>query len=208
MIKLQIKMAEEKIAIQAKDAKIEGLLAMSGGKKGVVVSHPHPLYGGDMHNNVVKALTEAYFERGYTTCRFNFRGVGSSGGRHDYGKGEQEDVLAAVEFVSSTGAQHVDIVGYSFGSWVNALCLKNLLLVQRMVMISPPVGMMDFSFLGYSPKIKMVITGSSDHIAPSGLIREMLPKWNKEAELKVIDGADHFYWGKEGELSAIIKAII
>ncbi len=201
-------MAEEKITIQAKDARIEGLLSMSGGEKGVVVSHPHPLYGGDMHNNVVKALTEAYFERGYSTFRFNFRGVGSSGGRHDYGKGEQEDVLAAVKFLSSTGAQHMDIVGYSFGSWVNAMCMENLLLVQRMIMISPPVGMMDFSFLGYSPKIKMVITGSSDHIAPPGLIREMLPKWNKEAELKVIDGADHFYWGKEGELTAIIKAII
>jgi len=75
-------------------------------------------------------------------------------------------------------------------------------------MVSPPVNFIDFSFLKYSEKIRLVIAGSEDDIAPPAMIKDMIPVWNPEAEFNIIKGADHFYWGKTGELEAIIGDLI
>jgi hypothetical protein len=80
-------MKEERVFIQAGKVIIEGLLAKAPGEKAVIVTHPHPLYGGDMNNSVVAAVVEAYSSKGYTTLRFNFRGVGQSEGKYDEGIG-------------------------------------------------------------------------------------------------------------------------
>ncbi|RLJ02607.1 MAG: alpha/beta hydrolase, partial [Candidatus Aenigmatarchaeota archaeon] len=113
-------MKEEKVFFQAGDVKIEGMLYNAPGEKGAVVTHPHPLYGGDMHNNVVETVVQAYREKGYATLRFNFRGVGRSTGSYDEGIGEQEDVRAALAYLTGTGKTSIDLAGYSFGAWVNA----------------------------------------------------------------------------------------
>lgn len=201
-------MAEEKIFFQQKDLRIEGLLSKSPREEAVIVTHPHPLYGGDMHNNVVESIVEAYQQEGYTTLRFNFRGVGQSEGRYDDGTGEQEDVRAALGCLLDAGKTSIDLAGYSFGAWVNALGIKALDQVRRMIMISPPVNFMDFSFLEYSPKIRLVIGASGDDIGPPVMIKKMLPTWNPEAELHIIKGADHFYWGKAGEIKEIISSFL
>jgi len=194
-------MAEERIFFEANGMKIEGLLADSPGDKGVVICHPHPLYGGTMHNNVVKAVAHAYQEEGYSTLRFNFRGVENSEGDFGNGVGEQEDVKAALQ---TLGKKHVDLAGYSFGAWVNALGLAKFAEAQRLIMVSPPVSFIDFSFLQYSPKIKLVICGTRDEIAEYKMVEKMLPKWNDQAVLRVIQGADHFYSGYEEELIDIV----
>jgi alpha/beta superfamily hydrolase len=200
---------EKEVVIQSKGAELEGLLAKSScGQRGVVVAHPHPLYGGDMFNNVVETVTGAWFKMGYTTLRFNFRGVGQSSGAYDDGKGEQDDVAAAVKFIANTGVSYVDLAGYSFGSWVNALCLKRLFQAQRMIMISPPVGLLDFSTLGRTDRVGLVITGSSDQIAKSSMIQKILPKWNPTAEFRIIQGADHFYQTRTSELSTVIRKFL
>jgi alpha/beta superfamily hydrolase len=72
-------------------------------------------------------------------------------------------------------------------------------------MVSPPVGFMDFSFLGYNSKIKLVISGSHDDIAPSAIIQEQISTWNPEAKFRIIDGSDHFYWRGTNEVEEIIK---
>jgi len=72
-------------------------------------------------------------------------------------------------------------------------------------MISPPVNMLDFSFFKLDPRIKLVISGSEDEIASVGTIKKALSSWNKEAVLRIIQGADHFYWGKIDELKVIIR---
>jgi alpha/beta superfamily hydrolase len=161
-----------------------------------------------MHNNVVQTIISAYRLKGFTTLRLNFRGVGLSEGTHAQGIGEQEDVRSALAFLSEMGKPSIDLAGYSFGAWVNALGLASFDLVKRAVMVSPPVAVIDFSFLGYSPRIKLVISGSEDDIAPPALIKKMLPKWNPEAELKVIQGIDHFYAGRAGEVASTIKAFL
>ena len=201
-------MKEERVIFTSQDLNIEGLISESQGRKGVVVTHPHPLYGGSMDNNVVESVARVYGEKGYTTLRFNFRGVGRSQGTYDNGIGEQEDVRAAVAYLYGLGKTSIDLAGYSFGVWINAQCIERLTHVRRMIMVSPPVNFLDFSFLKACPKIRLVIAGSEDDIAPPAMIKPMLPVWNPEAAFKIIKGADHFYWGKTGEIETTINGVI
>ena len=198
-------MAEKRISFEADGLKIEGMMSEAQGDKGVVISHPHPLYGGTMHNNVVRAVAHAYQEEGYSTLRFNFRGVENSEGDFGNGVGEQEDVRGALK---ALGKKDVDLAGYSFGAWVNALGLAKFEEAQRLIMVSPPVSFIDFSFLEYSPKIKLVVCGSRDEIAEYRKVEKMLPTWNDQAVFKVIQGADHFYSGHEEELIDIIEEFL
>jgi len=198
-------MAEERIFIPVEDFNIEGLINESPGNKAVVITHPHPLYGGEMNNNVVLSIVNAYHQKGYTTLRINFRGVGQSGGSYADGIGEQEDVRATIAYLSDMGKTAIDLAGYSFGARVNAMGLDSYELVDRLVMVSPPVAFMDFSFLGYNSKIRLVISGENDDIAPPAKIKELIPTWNPETEFKVIDGTDHFYSGGATEVEEIIK---
>ena len=103
--------------------RLEALLALpESPSAGLVVCHPHPLYGGDMHNPVVVRASEVAQGLGLATLRFNFRGVGASTGVHDEGKGEQDDVLAALDMLAARlpAGRQLGLAGYSFGSWVSA----------------------------------------------------------------------------------------
>ena len=201
-------MVEEPVYFEALNIKIEGLFRSLPGDKGVVITHPHPLYGGNMYNNVVESLVRIYQLAGYTTLRFNFRSVGSSEGEYDNGIGEQGDVKAALHYLIQRGKKVLDLAGYSFGSWVNALAISAVDTVDRMVMISPPVAFMDFSSVGLTPQIDLVVAGSQDRIAPVKLIDKMLPTWNPRAHLEVIDGADHFYLGYTEKLESVLTAYL
>ncbi len=181
---------------------------MLPGDRGLVVTHPHPLYGGDMHNNVVEVICNAYQEKGYSTLRFNFRGVGQSEGGYEEGIGEQDDVRAAIDYMSGLGKEEIDLAGYSFGSWVNALGINGYEKVKRAIMISPPVDLMDFSCLINNPKIRLVITGSEDDIADYRSVEDKVSSWNREAIFKVIKGADHFYRGSTADLQKTIAEFL
>jgi hypothetical protein len=201
-------MAEKQIRFLSGDIEIEGLLYSSGGDKGVVITHPHPLYGGNMYNNVVESLFRIYQLAGHTTLRFNFRSVGASEGDYDNGIGEQEDVKAALNYLTQRGKKVLDLAGYSFGSWVNALAISGIDNVDRMIMISPPVAFMDFNSVGLIPQLQLVIAGSQDQIAPPTVIENMLPTWNPTAHLEIIGGADHFYIGHTGKLESVLTAYL
>jgi alpha/beta superfamily hydrolase len=201
-------MTEEKVIINSGKIRLEGIIKIQHGDRGVVVTHPHPLYGGNMHNNVVEAICDAYQEKGYSTLRFNFRGVGGSEGGYEEGIGEQDDVRAAIDYLSDLGKEEIDLADYSFGSWVNALGINRYEKVKRAIMISPPVDLMDFSCLINNPKIRLVITGSEDEIADYRSVKDKIHSWNREAIFKVIKGADHFYWRNTGELQKIIAEFL
>ena len=197
-------MAEEPVFFMSGTLQIQGLLQTKPGDKGVVITHPHPLYGGSMHNNVVESLVHAYQQAGYATLRFNFRGVGSSHGEYSDGTGEQEDVKAALHYLAEQGKNVVDLAGYSFGVWVNVLTQPERDTVHRMVMVSPPVAFLDFGPPQSIPQLRLVVAGSRDEIAPPELIKTILPNWNSSARLEIIEGADHFYGAYTEKLESIL----
>lgn len=198
---------EEIIEINSEECVLEGLIQKSG-NKGVVITHPHPRYGGDMYNNVVEWTTQVYQSHNYTTLRFNFRGVGKSTGTYDNGIGEKQDVLSAISILKNKGINHIELAGYSFGSWINANVVGNMEMVDRLVMISPPIGFVSFDSVGELKPLALVITGSMDDIAPADIIRKKITSWNKNARLDVIDGADHFYSGYRKELMSMVSSIL
>jgi len=196
---------EERIRIPSGSVILEGLMAAGSSARGVVITHPHPLYGGDMHNNVVETLVEAYSRAGFTTLRFNFRGVGGSGGAHGHGEAETEDVRSAARELAERGVQAVHLAGYSFGAWVNARALEQLPEIQDAVLVSPPVDFMDFSFLGFDSRVRLVITGDRDEIAGAAHVGSLVTQWNPEADFRVLPGTDHFYHGSTGALRAAVE---
>ena len=196
---------EERIEIQSDGLAIEGLLTKGTGSDGVVITHPHPLYGGDMYNVIVASLSRVYQSKGYTTLKINFRGTGRSQGTFDSGSGEQADVLSALSFLREKGSTRLALAGYSFGAWVNALAVSGGAQVDQMVMVSPPVSFVDFSPVGQLSPLDLIVTGSLDDIAPVDQIRTLLPKWKEDAELVTLDGADHFYAGYTDRLEAILR---
>ena len=197
---------EERITFTAQTIEIEGLLHKNSEASGVVITHPHPLYGGNMHNNVVETVARTYQKLGYSTLRFNFRGVGGSQGNYSDGTGEQEDVRAAIAYLADLGLKRIDLAGYSFGAWVigNLSCAGDG--IANMVMVSPPVAFIDFGPVSALGCLKLVITGSRDDIAPAEMIRQSYRQWNAEARFEVIDGADHFYGGHEDRLAEILTS--
>jgi len=195
---------EEKIQFQSGDLSIEGLISQGQGQRGVVITHPHSLYGGDMYNPVVASIGHVYQRRGISTLRFNFRGVGASQGSFADGIGEQQDVLAAVNWLKEKGLNHIDLAGYSFGAWVSAHLDPGAAAIQALVMVSPPVAFMAFDAGLTLPRLGLVVSGSQDDIAPPDQIRSLLPGWNPVAVFKEIQDADHFYFGFFKELEAIL----
>ncbi|MGD1972644.1 MAG: alpha/beta hydrolase [Desulfobacterales bacterium] len=199
---------EAKIKFLSDGHELEGRLEKSALQKGVVITHPHPLYGGNMDNNVVDAIGRVYRQNGYTSLRFNFRGVGNSQGSHDNGIGEQADVLAAVSYLADLGIEQIDLAGYSFGAWINALSSINEPRSANMIMISPPVAFIDFGTISDLGSLRLIVTGSLDDIAPPDLIEKCYGGWNSEAQFEVINGADHFYVGYIDRLEAILAGYL
>jgi uncharacterized protein len=198
-------MTETRISFACGSLQMEGMLECASATKAAVITHPHPLYGGDMDNPVVLTVRKAYACKGFSTLRFNFRGVGASNGRHDKGIGEREDVRAANAFLADLGMKEIDLAGYSFGAWVNAGVGEGF---ERMLMVSPPVAFIDFGPPAPIPNLHLIVTGERDEIAPSAMIDRVRPHWNPAAAFKVVPGADHFYSGYLKILEDVITAHI
>lgn len=166
------------------------------GARRAVITHPHPLYGGTMDNNVVLAARDAALSAGFATLRFNFRGVGRSSGVHDDGRGEVHDLAAAI---AEAGARPL-LIGYSFGAWVCASLLQQQSL--PCILISPPTGMFAFPVLQTDPL--RVVVGSHDQFCDLQALRASL-----DAErLTVVPGIDHFWFGREQGLRDFLTPIL
>jgi uncharacterized protein len=172
----------------------------SAPKGGVVVCHPHPLYGGDMDNPVVVRLAEVFGEMGLTTIRFNFRGTGQSTGTHGHGVDEQQDVEAArVRVTSLVGAGcPVLLAGYSFGAAVVAEVAAKHPELAGVVLVAPPLARVDperfAGLVPFGPRL-LVIAGSVDEICPTDALAR-LSESAPQAALQIIQGANHFFFGK------------
>ena len=165
-------------------------------KGGVILCHPHPQYGGNMYNPVINTAVEAASQEGFATLRFNFRGVGESGGSYGEGIGEMEDVGTAIDYLSSRLSDPnlpLILLGYSFGAWTGLPVAVKDGRIKGMVAIAPPLELFDFNFLKGCKKIKLFIAGSRDLWCPTSVLEEWYQKLEEPKSLAIIEGADHFY---------------
>src|SRR5262245_35189836 len=178
--------------------KLEGYLGFTAGARGgLVVCHPHPLYGGDMENPVVTRTAEVAREMGLATLRFNFRGVGTSEGTHDEGRGEQDDVRAALAALAAKlpPGRPLGLAGYSFGAWVSAHVATRESCLSALGLIAPPLAMLDFGAPITPPLDVLLVRGTRDPYFPPSEF-ERLASQLPAARTVTIDGADHFFFGK------------
>ena len=195
---------EDTIGFASGPWRLEGRLGLGAGRDAVVISHPHPLYGGDLDNPVVEALASVYRQLGYTTLRFNFRGVGASEGVYNDGRGEQDDLRAAAAYLAGLGKTVSDLAGYSFGAWVQVHLNPSIATVRRQLLVAPPVAYLAFDAIAELPPQLVVVTGDQDRIAPAALLREQAHRWRPEVRLHVLPGVDHFYSGALQRLAALL----
>jgi len=196
------------VSFESDGLQLEGLLHLPEKIPcpGVVVAHPHPQYGGDMHNNVVHALCRAASDAGAAALRFNFRGVGSSDGAYDNGDGERRDVLAALEYLR--GLPEIDgtrlaASGYSFGAAVSLRAAPTE--VCAMVAVSPPTmgGWLSVVTV-HSPAL--FVAGDRDEHCDPEVLREIAAGIG--AEVVVHEGVDHFWWGSDDRLIETVSAYL
>jgi alpha/beta superfamily hydrolase len=198
---------EEKIYIKNESLIIEGLLSKSSDERGVVICHPHSLMGGSMYNNVVEAIQESFAAENISTLRFNFRGVGGSTGVYGEGLGEKEDIFAVSEYLKKQGLKELFFAGYSFGAWVGSKILaENNNPFFCSICVSPPVDYFDFDWDNLKNKIDLLVCGDADQFCPLDILISEVKKIN--SPLEIIPGANHFYFGKEKELTRILKKYI
>jgi len=205
-------MKSETVEIFGDDLKLEGILELVSHASleipgpGVVLCHPHPLYGGRMDNNVTQAISMALANRGVTALRFNFRGVDRSEGTFDGGEGETRDALAAVSYLADreeVSPSRIGMMGYSFGG---AIALKAALSGEEVKAVAAvsPAGLPVFED---HPVPRLIICGSRDEIVSTSAIleeEEDIKGASGAGHIQLVDGADHFWWGYEEKLGQSI----
>lgn len=206
-------MSGDRTMFPAAGLHLEGVLYLnreSSPSPGVVVCHPHPLYGGDMDNNVVCAIANSLHQSSMAVLRFNFRGVGRSEGDFGDGLGEQEDVRSALAFLSSQGGvdpDRIGLAGYSFGAGVALSVALAKSKLNALALVSPFISDEDWVRLANSSFPALVTSGSEDEYVSSHRLRRLSQTVNgTSVECEIFAGADHFWWGHEGDLARRIAS--
>ena len=172
-----------------------------------LVCHPHPLGGGTMHNKVVFRAAAALQEAGFVTLRFNFRGVGQSTGEHDEGRGELDDVRAALNYLASNyPGSKILLCGFSFGARVGLEVGIADDRVNYLIGIGTPLDRYDFGFLERCRKPLLLVHGERDEHGDIEKLRSFVSQIQSrvDVQLVVIPDADHFF---EGQLNDLKRAI-
>lgn len=164
-----------------------------------LILHPHPQHGGTMNNRVVYSLYHSFVRRGFSTLRFNFRGVGRSQGEFDDGLGELSDAAAALDWMQShnPNATGCWIAGFSFGAWISMQLMMRRPEINGFISIATPASIHDFSFLAPCPASGLMVHGDSDDIIPEESTAKLADKLDKQKNISidynVVKGCDHFF---------------
>ncbi|HEX8773438.1 MAG TPA: alpha/beta fold hydrolase [Pyrinomonadaceae bacterium] len=172
-----------------------------------LVLHPHPMGGGTMHNKVVFRAASALNDAGLVTLRINFRGVGASTGEHDEGRGEIEDALAGLDYLSEHYPRSpVTLAGFSFGSRVGMEVGITDERVLNLISIGTPVDKYDFAFIEECRKPILFVHGDSDEFGRVDTLRSLVSRLPAQAHarLEIISHADHFFAGRLDEMKRVI----
>ncbi|MFY9607047.1 MAG: alpha/beta fold hydrolase [Blastocatellia bacterium] len=193
--------------IEGPAGRIESILKEPGNDvtRAAIVCHPHPLFGGTMHNKVVFRIARAFQDAGFAVLRFNFRGAGKSEGIHDNGQGEQDDLRAALRFIETKyPTAGLWLAGFSFGAAVmlRATCPDERALA--LVAAGTPVSRHAFSHVRPCNKPKLFVQGALDEFGSGEDLKRFVATLEGVNRLKIIDGADHFF---EGHLPEVFQAV-
>jgi len=174
-----------------------------------LVCHPHPVFGGTMHNRVVYRTAKAFLAGGAHVLRFNFRGVGASRGGYDGGIGEQADAAAALAFLQAQHPQEVLVVaGFSFGSWVGFQAALRCPQVRGLLGVGVPTFRFDFSFLHRVTLPKWIIQGDADEFGPAADVEALLARCQEPKGRTFIPRANHFFDEHQTELADALAAAV
>lgn len=203
------------VEIAGPSGRLEGLLETPAGMAGtapravVVLAHPHPEYGGTMHTKAVYHAAKAFVRIGCAVLRFNFRGVGSSAGRFDEGRGERLDFEAALNHAAAAfPATPVWAAGMSFGAWTGLSAGAADARVSALVGIATPVTMYDLHAIAAAPQAKFFIHGERDEICPLKAMWQFYAEATEPKELVVIDTADHVFDGLASEVGDAVEQLM
>ncbi len=167
-----------------------------------LVCHPHPLGGGTMHNKVVYHAMKAFQSFGLPVLRFNFRGTELSEGEHDFGRGEQDDVRAALDWLEREYARPILFAGFSFGAWVGLQACCGDGRIHGLVALGLPVraegGAYRYDFLCECAQPKLFISGTRDQYGPVAEVEAAVALAREPKELVWVAGADHFFAAGDG----------
>lgn len=199
------------VRIESEGPALEGLLHLPEGGPpfpGIVICHPHPQYGGEMHNNVVGALVRAALDCRIAALRFNFRGVGESEGSYSGGAGEQHDARAALHFLRSQpeiDSERVALAGYSFGAMVAINAAAGRSDLAALITVSNPTS-------GGAPSVRLdcpalFVAGDRDQYCDAEALQEYR-SLGDDVTVEVLPGVDHFWWGSDGRLIEIVSAFL
>ena len=171
-----------------------------------LVLHPHPEQGGTMNNKVVYSIYQSFVARGFSTLRFNFRGVGRSQGSYDGGEGELSDAASALDWLQmyNTNAPFCWVGGFSFGSWISMQLLMRRPEIVGFLSVAPPASDYDFSFLAPCPSSGLMLQGDNDENISSESVKKLVEKLSAQRAIEIqyrqVAGANHFFAGKIEEM--------
>jgi alpha/beta superfamily hydrolase len=201
------------VDIPAPHGMLEGLLRLpdaadagdAAPPMAAVVCHPHPQFGGTMHNKVVFRIAQALVDLDIPALRFNFRGVGRSTGTYDEGRGEADDVRAALdELARRYPGVPLCLAGFSFGAWVGLPVGCEDPRVRQLVGVGVPVELLEAGTLTGCDKPKLIVQGEFDQYGRLGQLRAWYERIPEPKRLAVVPGADHFFTNYQSELYAAI----
>jgi uncharacterized protein len=193
-------MSTSRVTIES-DGALEAIVQECGHEGGAVICHPHPLYGGSMHNNVVGAIEEGFVLSGFSTLRFNFRGVGDSEGTYDEGDGEVRDVIAACSFMRNVlgDAGRVVLAGYSFGAWVASRTAGHIEGLRDLFLVAYPFSRYEPAEIRAFGGRLYFVGGSLDDVSPLDRLLSLYQEVQGDKWIKVLPSS-HFFPGVEAEI--------
>jgi len=170
-----------------------------------VLCHPHPLFGGTLHNKVIYQAAKSLDSLGVPVLRFNFRGAGLSAGEHDRGIGERADVQAAIDFLAQEfPGRPLLLGGFSFGSSVGLRVGCSDDRVTELIGLGIPVNSSDFSYLEGCSKPKLIVHGTQDEHGKWETVESVVARMPGDTRLVFVQDADHFFAGHLDELDRAI----
>jgi len=201
------------IIFNGADGRLEGRYQHGSGSTAplALILHPHPLHGGTMNNRVVFHLYQTFVRRGFSTLRFNFRGVGRSQQTFDHGQGELRDAAAALDWMQqhNPNSSSCWVAGFSFGAWIGMQLLMRRPEIHGFLSIALPANMYDFSFLAPCPSSGLIVHGANDALVPADSVQKLVQKLSQQRgitiDLRTIEGTDHFFTGALDQLNAAVN---